>query len=237
MNILALAAHPDDVEICVGGTLKKYRDSGHDIYIALTTSGNQGSNTHATREEIATIREKEQLEAAAMLNAKVRFMRFNDQGLFDTPETRKAVIEAIRWARPSVIFTHWPDDPSTDHGVTGKVVSEVMLSLPGKLILADVPPLLDIKPSTFYFEPAAGIGFLPEAYVDISKEWDFKFEMLKKHRSQVAWMTTNVLVDNVLDDLCSTKDKFRGLQVGCRYAEAFRAYRLHGYMPNFKLLP
>ena len=44
MNILAFCAHPDDIELNVGGTLLKYKKQGHKIYIALTTSGNTGSN-------------------------------------------------------------------------------------------------------------------------------------------------------------------------------------------------
>jgi LmbE family N-acetylglucosaminyl deacetylase len=63
MNILALGAHPDDVEFLCAGTLFKYKAQGHKIFIALTTSGNQGSNAIEGREKIAAIREAEQLEA------------------------------------------------------------------------------------------------------------------------------------------------------------------------------
>ena len=68
MNILAIGAHPDDVEICCGGTLTKYRNNGHKIYIALTTSGNIGSKTE-NLETIAAIREREQLAAAGIWEA------------------------------------------------------------------------------------------------------------------------------------------------------------------------
>ena len=64
MNILALGAHPDDVEFLCAGTLLKYHSQGHKIFIALTTSGNQGSNEYDNRDQIAAIREVEQLEAA-----------------------------------------------------------------------------------------------------------------------------------------------------------------------------
>ena len=52
MNILAIGAHPDDIEFCCAGTLAKYRKLGHKIFIALTTSGNQGSSIIKTREEV-----------------------------------------------------------------------------------------------------------------------------------------------------------------------------------------
>lgn len=234
MDILALGAHPDDMELFCGGTLLKYKAQGDKVFIALTTSGNIGSNVHKSKEEIAAIREQEQLEAAKMYDAQVRFLGFDDEGLQDTSETRRAVLNAMRWADPDVIFTHFPGDPSTDHAVTSKLVSEMILSLPGKLVRADEPPI-EKKPSVFFWDTAAGINFLPEVYVDISEVVDQKVEALAKHKSQYAWM--GVFEPDNLSDFCRTLAKFRGSQAGCQYAEGFRAYRIHGYMPNFKVLP
>ncbi|MDG0791726.1 PIG-L family deacetylase [Cohnella ginsengisoli] len=234
MNILAIGAHPDDIEVFCAGTLLKYKQQGHRIFIALTTSGNIGSNEYDTREEIAKVREQEQQEAATLLGAEVKFLRFDDQGLQDTPETRRAVINAIRWANPDVILANYPGDPSTDHAVTGKIVSEVILSIPGKLIPADEPPIAK-NPSLFFYATPVGIGFEPEAYVDITDVFELKKEALALHKSQYAWM--DVYQTHGLLDILEITDKFRGLQAGFVYAEGFRAFRIHGYMPNFKLLP
>ncbi len=234
MNILAIGAHPDDIEVFCAGTLLKYKQQGHNIFIALTTSGNIGSNEYASREEIALVREQEQLEAAKVLGAEVKFLRFDDQGLQDTPETRRAVINAIRWANPDVILANYPEDPSTDHAVTGKIVSEVMLSIPGKLIPADEPPISK-NPSLFYYGTPVGIGFTPEVYVDITDVYELKKEALTKHTSQFNWM--DVYQTHGLLNILEITDKFRGLQAGFVYAECYKAYRIHGYMPDFKLLP
>lgn len=234
MNILAIGAHPDDVEISCGGTLLAYHAQGHEIFIALTTSGNQGSNEYDRREQIAAIREAEQLEAAKAYDAQVRFLRFDDELLLDSAEVRRAVINAMRWAEPDVIFTHAPWDPSPDHAETGKIVSKLMLSLPGRLIPADVPPV-DKKPSLFYWDTSAGIDFQPEAYVKIDAFIDQKLSALAKHTSQVDWMAH--FAEDEFQDYGTIVARFRGMQAGCRYAEAFRAFRIHGYMPNFKLLP
>jgi LmbE family N-acetylglucosaminyl deacetylase len=51
MNILAFGAHPDDIEFFCAGTLLKYAKAGHAIFVALTTSGNIGSNIMTSREE------------------------------------------------------------------------------------------------------------------------------------------------------------------------------------------
>lgn len=232
-NILAIGAHPDDIEAKCGGTLLKYKADGHNIFFVLTTSGNIGSNDYQSREEIALIREKEQLASAKLYDAEVRFLRFDDELLLDTPETRRSVLNAMRWANPDVIFTHDLTDTSTDHPITGKIVSEVILSLSAKLVPADEPPI-DKKPSLFYWDNGAGIHFVPEVYVDISENMDTKMDSIAKHQSQFKWMEN--FVDEFLESY-RTISRFRGIQSGCNYAEAFRAFRLRGYMPDFKLLP
>ena len=70
MNILAFCAHPDDIELNVGGTLLKYRKQGHKIYIALTTSGNTGSNVMTDVKEIGRVREAEMMKSAALYGAE-----------------------------------------------------------------------------------------------------------------------------------------------------------------------
>jgi LmbE family N-acetylglucosaminyl deacetylase len=234
MNILAIGSHPDDIEYMCAGTLLKYKKAGHLIFIALTTSGNIGSNQHSSREEIAAIREKEQLEAAKYYAAEVRFLRFDDEGLQDTPQTRKAVIEAVRWANPEVILTNPPWDGSTDHAMTGRIVSQVLLSLPGKLIPADVPPIQK-APSLFFWDTGGGIDFNPEILVDISEFMETKLEALHKHESQYAWMKT--FMEDDLYEACRVLARFRGVQRGCKYAEGFVGHKVLGYFADYRLLP
>ncbi len=234
MNILAFGAHPDDVEIFCAGTLLKYAASGHKIFVASATSGNQGSNIIEGREEIARVREAEQLEASKVYGAQVRFLRYDDEGLFDNEEVRRNVLNAVRWADPDVIFTHYPSDGSTDHNTIGTIVTRVMLSLPGKNVKADVPSIQK-SPSLFYWDTAAGLHFDPEYYVDITQFIEKKLQALAFHKSQFAWMGTFQTKD--LGDFTRTISEFRGIQCGFPYAEAFRAFRMHGYMANHKLLP
>lgn len=234
MNILALCAHPDDVEFLCAGTLIKYREAGHRIFIALTTSGNIGSNSIASREEVARTREIEQTDAAAVLGAEVKFLRYDDQLLSDTPEVRREILNAIRWADPDVILTNYPGDNSTDHAITGRIVGRVLLSCGSKLIPSDVQPLSK-APSVFYFDTVAGVGFEPEVYVDISAQMTAKLELLRLHKSQFEWMREFGLDD--LCDVCEVIARFRGLQAGKRYAEAFRMHRVNGFMADPRLLP
>ena len=234
MNILAIGAHPDDVEFSVGGTLLRYKKEGHKIFIALTTSGNIGSSTHSSRGEIAEIREAEMLEAAKYYDAEVRFLRNDDELLHNTPESRLQVLDAIRWANPDVIFTHHPADRSPDHHTTAEIVSDIMLSIPAPLLPSKGAPCAK-KPSVFFWEPTAGIGALPEVYVDISDVLEEKKAALSCHVSQNSWMAG--YMERSLIDVVEIMGAFRGFQNDWMYAEAFSAYRIHGFMPDYKVLP
>lgn len=234
MNILAFGAHPDDIEFLCAGTLMKYRQLGHTIYIALTTSGNTGSNDIASKDEIAFIRENEQLEAAKFYDAQVRFLRFDDEGLQDTPETRRAVLTAIRWANPDVILTNPPWDPSTDHGMTGRLVTQVLLSVGGKQHPADLPPIEKI-PQVFFWDIPGGIGFKPEVYVDISDMMEKKIDAIACHKSQYAWM--KAFMEDDFRDYAKTLARYRGFQRGVDYAEGFVAHKMYAFMADPRMLP
>jgi LmbE family N-acetylglucosaminyl deacetylase len=109
-----------------------------------------------------------------------------------------------------------------------------MLSLPGKNIPSGEPPLAK-APSLFYWDTSAGLHFEPEVYVDISETMDEKLRALAMHKSQFAWLATFQV--SSLTEHCRIANAFRGLAIGRAYAEGFRGYRIHGYMPDFKLLP
>ena len=236
MNILCVCAHPDDAEISCGGTLLKYAKQGHNIYIALTTSGNTGSNTLTDIKEIERVREAEMLASAKIYNAKVRFLRNDDERLLDTNETRTQVLDALRWADPDVVFTHNPDDESPDHWMTSHLVRAMILSMPGRNQQSHEKPCLK-KCSVFMWGKSKGLGFVPEAYVDVTDEMDEVCRACNLHESQKAWLQ---FVHGNKPDLSISKRivaRFFGNQVGCEYAEGFVGLRLNGYMPNFRLLP
>lgn len=234
MNILAVCAHPDDIEVNCAGTLLKYHQQGHKIFIALTTSGNTGSNLIPSKIETAVTREAEQRKAASYLGAQVRFLRFDDEGLSDTPASRRAVLTAIRWANPDIIFTNAFTDGSTDHAVTAELVTRVILSVGGRHHNADLPPI-DKKPQIFFFTSGGNIENTPRAYVDISDVIETKKQMLYCHESQYRWMQT-FMEGDFCDAMLGTC-RLLGIQAGCKYAEGFTAFDFPGYRGDYRLLP
>ena len=199
-----------------------------------SSSGNSGSNAFSSRDELAATREKEQLEAAKFYDAQVRFLRFEDEGLQDTPETRRAVLTAIRWADPDIILTNPPWDPSTDHGMTGRLITQVLLSVGGKQHPADLPPI-DKTPQVFFWDIPGAIGFCPEVYVDISNEMDAKLKAIACHECQYAWNKT--FMDNNIFDYAKSMARYRGLQAGVDFAEGFVSHKMYAFMADPRNLP
>lgn len=234
MNILAICAHPDDIEVNCAGTLLKYYQAGHKIFIALTTSGNTGSNLIPSKLETAATREAEQLKAASYLDAQVRFLRFDDEGLQDTPESRRAVLTAIRWANPDIIFTNAYTDGSTDHAKTSELVTRVILSVGGRHHNSDLPPI-DKKPQIFFFTSGGNIENWPRAYVDITDVIETKKKMLYCHESQYRWMQ-EFMEGDFCDAMLGTC-RLLGVQSGYQYAEGFSAFNFPGYRGDYRLLP
>ena len=234
MNILAICAHPDDIEVNCAGTLLKYRQQGHKIFIALTTSGNTGSNLIPSKAQTAATREAEMLKSAAYLDAQVRFLRFDDEGLQDCPATRRAVLTAIRWADPDIIFTNAYSDGSTDHAVTAELVTRVILSVGGRHHNADLPPISK-KPQVFFFTSGGNIENNPRAFVDISDVIETKKKMLYCHESQYMWMQE--FMEGDFCDSMLANSRMLGIQAGCKYAEGFVAFNFAGYRGDYRLLP
>ncbi len=229
MNILALLAHPDDVECICAGTLLKYKQAGHNIFIALTTSGNTGANHIDSREEIMNIREAEQMKAAEYLDAQVMFLRYEDESLFDTAFSRRSVLTAIRWANPDVIITHNPRDLSTDHNMTSRLVTAVLPYVGDKQAFADLPPIHK-KPHVF-FEGK-------KCFVDITAQMETKMKMLCCYESQIDWMATFHPDKDFTEQIESTARMYgHWCGGGVDYAEGFDAYKTAGQIADYRLLP
>ena len=227
MNILAFMAHPDDAAFFCGGTLLKYRQLGHEIYIAVAT-GNSEPN------------------GAKQLDANIRLLGFSKGQIHDDMTARAAALTAIRWANADIIITHAPWDGDVDHAVTSKLMADSLLIVGGNLHPADLPPInklphlfyndtrfgnsLENRPyfrnyrttdQTFYLTPGVHSNdwYEPEAYVDISEFMEQKLSF-----------TENA-------DAATAQCRMRGIQYGVKYAEAFTGHRIVGHIADYRLLP
>ncbi len=219
MRVLAFSPHPDDVEILCSGTLAKYAAAGHQVGIAYVTNGNVGSPT-LSKVDIAAIRKQESEQAAAVLGADFFWMGYEDEFLYDTRDVRLHFIELIRQFEPDLVLCPDKDnDYHPDHTRTGQIVwdTHIMATVPN--IETNTKPCKKIH-EVWYYDTIAGINFLPEYYIDISKYWEQKIAMLNCHVSQNDWLNDQYHTE--LRNYAETQSKFRGFQSSCAYAEAFK---------------
>lgn len=128
--VLAICAHPDDIESWCGGTLALLVERGCEVRLAVCTAGEKGSNNRQlTAEDIGTMRMAEQRAAAARLGiSAVRFLDGHDGELEDSASFRARIVRLLREFRPAIVFTHDPEHPyppyitHRDHRVVGRAV-------------------------------------------------------------------------------------------------------------------
>jgi LmbE family N-acetylglucosaminyl deacetylase len=228
MNILGIGCHPDDLEIGCGGTLAKYAEQGHKVFMCHIANGNLG---HAVIQpaELREIRDREARNAAKVIGAESISIDVGDL----LPEAsdkkvRSDLTEVVRYTKADVIITHNPDDYMRDHEQVSALAQDVSFAV-------TIPHLLTetrangIFPPVYFMDTLAGINFVPTEYVDITEEMERKLEAINCHESQVVWMREHDHIDFL--DFIKTCNKYRGLQSNCLFAEGFRQYmawpRLH----------
>ncbi|MBN1623104.1 MAG: PIG-L family deacetylase [Clostridia bacterium] len=235
MRVLAIGCHPDDLEIGCGGTLAKYAKLGNDVFMCHVANGNMGHKV-IMPDELAEKRTAEAESAGKVLGAReVINIDIPDLTVSsDNIETVKKVIAVIRYVKPDVIITHSPEDYMRDHLETGKIVFDASFS-------SSVPhfgnqdDFHDRIVPLYYMDTLAGVGFLPEEYVDVTGTIEKKLEAVNRHETQVKWMKDHDGIDFL--DFVKTVSKFRGLQCGVDYAEGFRLCRTWPRQTVNRLLP
>jgi len=219
MRVLAVGAHPDDLELLCGGTLAKFAARGDTVFMAVSTDGVGGSTT-LPEAEISRIRQGEARNAAAVIGATPIWLGLPEARLYDDTPNRLRYIDLVRETRPDIIITHDPlNDYHPDHLATGQILWNIRVMVVQQNIQTAHPPTENI-PDLYYMDTVAGIDFAPETYVDISETMATKRAMLGAHESQIPLMKARYGMTFLeFMELCTA---FRGLQAGARFAECFR---------------
>lgn len=216
-NILAIGAHPDDLELLCAGTLAKYSKLGNKVFMYNTCNGDKGGYDK-TPIEIKKEREFEARNAAAIIGAENIGGDFEDGNVYISDKSKKIMAEVIRKCKADVIITHHPNDYHTDHINTSRLVIETnyMTSIQNYKTKS---PFLKKIPLIYFMETLGGINFTPEFYVDISNTMEIKKKMIQAHKSQVDFLKKHSNI-NIIDwiEICG---RYRGYQCGRTYAECF----------------
>lgn len=233
MNVLAVGAHPLDIVFLCGGTLARYARAGHTIaiaYLALPMS----ESPHLSLEELTATREAETARAFSLVGASIHFLRFEALDFSLTPETKLRAIELIRKVEPDVILTHDPEDYHPEHQVTTALVHESSMLARQYVVETESPPT-KAHSEIICMDTVAGISFRPEQFVDISDVIETKRSMMLAYESEISFWKDHPVLPWM--DWMEVAGRYRGIQAGVRYAEAFRPLRKWGNMSFERRLP
>jgi LmbE family N-acetylglucosaminyl deacetylase len=195
MNVLAIGAHPDDVEIGCGGALLAHRQAGDEVTILVMSDGNDGRGPNR--------RIDEQEEAARSLGAELIWGGFRDGSVPEGKESIDVIEMALIRAKADLVYTHCVRDTHQDHRATAA---------------ATVSATRNVSRVLFYESPTS-VGFAPNFYVNIGNLVEAKLDLIRCHISQVI---KNGIVD--LEAL-EAQARFRGFASRSRQAEGFEIHR------------
>jgi LmbE family N-acetylglucosaminyl deacetylase len=237
MNVVSIMSHQDDEMRCLG-TLLKCRARGDRLCLIVLTDGSKGlvQRPHTPREEAAHIRHEEMSALAADLEAEYICLGEPDEFLYDTPEVRMRLIEAIRRSGADLVFTHNEQDYNLDHTTTSALALHCTMQSCLPVLATETAPL-KAHPAVFTVQPHGTFEFTPTHFVDISDYEQEKVRLLSHHRSQEEAMRATPGVAAGFEELCRRTDAYWGGQAGCAFAEAFLPMRSRGSVKPYPVLP
>jgi LmbE family N-acetylglucosaminyl deacetylase len=190
---IAIAAHPDDIEFQMAGTLVLLKKAGYTTHYLTLASGNCGSadyNPATTR----AIRNTEARAAAKILGAEFHPCLTDDLEIVYSVELLRALAALIREAKPNVILTHSPQDYMEDHANTSRLaVSAAFARGMANFRTAPVRPAANYAVTVFHAMPqglrdSLRRRIIPGAFVDTSSVQKIKHQALGAHKSQQQWL-------------------------------------------------
>jgi len=203
---LAIAAHPDDIEFMMGGTLALLAERGWDTHYMTLADGYVGSSVHGTQ-DITQHRALEAQRGAAVLGASRHPCLVGDCEIVYSVDLLRRVTAVVREVRPSVVLTQAPDDYMEDHIWTSHLVASACFNrnMPN---FAALPPR-EAYPDdvTVYHAQPHGLHDLlrrrifPGIYVDTSTVQERKREALGCHETQNHWLNTTQGFGSLIDEM------------------------------------
>ena len=165
MKILALGAHPDDIEIFMYGLVSTYKKEGNQVFTMIATDGSKGGSS-----KDGLLPKKREQEAISGLKkiSKPIFLNIPDGELGEDTEHRRTIKENILKIMPDLIITHSQNDYHSDHRSLSFITSSVV---------SHYIPVI-------YCDTLMGINFNPNFYVDITEHFLLKKEAILKHKTQ-----------------------------------------------------
>ena len=222
IDILAFGAHPDDVELCAGGTLISHKKTGSTTGIIDLTRGEMGTRGSAE------IRDQEALNAGEILGLDVREnLGFRDVYFKNDLEHKLAIVEVVRRLQPRIVLANAPEDRHPDHGKASALVEEACFwagLVKVETVDKEGNQQKPFRPHRVYYYIQSR-SLQPDFYVDISEHYEQRMEAYKAYKSQLYDPTSsdpNTYISSPdFFTLLEARAREFGNRIGVKYAEGF----------------
>jgi len=233
-SALAIAAHPDDIEFVMAGTLLLLRDAGWEIHCFNLSDGSMGS-TVMNAAETARTRRREAQAAAKVMGAQWHAPICADLGIFYTERNIRRICAVVREARPSVVLTHALQDYMEDHMIAARlaVTAAFARGIPNYRSQPQRKPCLD--PCVIYHAMPHGQRtptrrrVFPEAFVDTTTVHARKLAALACHASQKEWLDKTQGMDSYLRTMAEFSQALGRQARKFRHAEGWVRHLHYGF--------
>jgi LmbE family N-acetylglucosaminyl deacetylase len=220
LKVVFVGAHTDDWTVC-GGTLARYTALGHEVLIISFTPGDSVSMAdvyHMTLEDLAAARRDQAVKGAQTIGARIMFLKEKDLWMRVDPTSYQEFNKLLMAEKPDAVFTMWVLEFHPDHRAAGNLAYNAWLQsgMNFGLYFCETPGGTEMQPQQF----------IPNHYVDV--------EPVKNLRRES--FLANVLIKDEWPE-SELWAKFRGMEYGCKSAEAFVRVHTVATMPDRNLYP
>ncbi len=231
---LAIAAHPDDIEFLMAGTLLRLLDAGYEIHYWNLANGCCGT-TQYDAATIAGMRRQEAMNAAAAMGATFHDSICDDLAVFYDRPTLAKVAAVIREVQPTIVLTHSSSDYMEDHTNTCRLATTAAFTR-GMPNFPTDPPRQHVgnKLTVYHAQPYShcdplGNRIEPKLMVDVTSLQKKKRALLALHISQKQWLDESQGLDSYLDTLSALDAECGRMSCVFEYAEGWRRHSHMGF--------
>ena len=232
--VLAVAAHPDDIEFGMAGTLLRLAEVGYQLHYLNLSTGSCGSMTERA-EVVRRVRRREARAAARLLGAQWHAPLVDDLEIFYEEKLLRRLAARIREIRPSVVLTHSPQDYMEDHTNTSRLTVTAVFArgmpnfrtLPRRQAVSGQVTLYHAMPHGLCDSLAQPIE--PELLVDVTSVFGTKVSALEAHRSQKEWLDETQGMDSYVASMKRMSEALGSMSKGFRHAEGWRRHLHFGF--------
>ncbi len=230
----AVAAHPDDIEFLMSGTLMLLGEAGFELHYMNLANGSLGTTVYDTNTIIA-MRRKEAMAAAESIGAEYHESVCADLDIFYERATLARLASVMRDVAPDILLTHSPVDYMEDHTNTCRLAVTAAFARGMPNFPVTPPQATVMKPVTVYhaqpysnYDPLRQL-VVPDFYVDVTDREDDKVAMLEKHVSQKQWLDESQGLDSYLQALRDLDAAVGRMSGRFPYAEGWRRHLHLGF--------